>query len=145
MTGVEIRLLRVRGQTESLGFVSNSQSVSPVSASYPRTQPSPSPRTTWVTPPISPTPAEDHCPCRMFSPTWFCSQTSSPVFLSTAMIAGASGEGMLAWVSSWPLEVVRKRRSPTLTGLAFDMLCGNAPSSSIMSSRQRMSPSFGER
>ena len=40
-TGVLINSLRVLGQTDSFGFVSNSQSFFPVSASYPRIQPSP--------------------------------------------------------------------------------------------------------
>src|SRR6185503_3513342 len=102
--------LRVLGQTESFGFVSNSQSFFPVVASYPRTQPSPCPCTTWTTPPIVPTVGEDHCPCRMRSLTELSSHMSLPVFLLTAMIDGAFGEGTLTWLSSWPLEVLTKMR-----------------------------------
>ena len=61
---------------------------------------------TWSTPPIFATVGDDHWPCRIFSPTELSSQTSFPVFLLTAMIAGARGEGMLTWLSSWPFEVL---------------------------------------
>jgi hypothetical protein len=80
----------------------------------------------------------------MFSPTWFASQTSAPVSLSTAMIAGADGEGRFTWLSSWPFEVFTKMRFPWTTGFEFDMLWGKEPSSSIMSSRQMTSPSVGD-
>src|SRR5215204_7236578 len=106
MTGVAITSLRVRGQTESFGLVSNSHSFLPVCASYPRTQPSPCAETTCSTPPIVPTEGVDHWPCRIFSCTELSSQTSLPVFLLTAMIDGARGDGMLTWLSSWPLEVL---------------------------------------
>src|SRR6185503_21088004 len=119
--------LRVLGQTESFGFVSNSQSFLPVKASYPRTQPSPCPCTTWTTPPIVPTVGDDHCPCRILSNTELSSQTSLPVFLLTAMIAGAFGDGMLTWLSSCPLEVLTKIRSPYDTGEQFARLCGSEP------------------
>src|SRR5450631_2944071 len=112
MTGVEMTSLRVFGQTEVLGFMSNSQSFLPVSASYPRAQPSPSPITTCTTSPILPTAAEDHWPCRIFSPTLLTSHTFLPVFLLTAIIEGARGDGMWTWLSSWPLDVLTNRRSP---------------------------------
>src|SRR6188508_1628232 len=109
--------LRVFGQTESFGLVSNSQSFLPVAASYPRTQPSPWPWITCATPPISPTVGEDHCPWRIRSKTELSSQTSFPVFLLTATIEGARGDGMLTWLSSWPFDVLTKMRSPQVTGL----------------------------
>ena len=77
----------------------------------------------------------------MRSPGALSSHTTFPVFLSTAMIAGARGLGMFTWLSSWPLLVPTKSRSPQDTGEEFDMLCGETPSSSIMSSFQTMSPS----
>src|SRR3954469_14165554 len=94
ITGVEINSLRVFGHTESLGLVSNSHNFFPVSASYPRIQPSPCACTTISTPPIFPTVGDDHWPCRILSKTELSSHTSLPVFLLTAMIAGALGEGM---------------------------------------------------
>src|SRR6516165_6080733 len=94
ITGVEMTSLRVLGQTDSLGFRSNSQSFLPVSASYPRAQPSPSPITTCTTSPTCPTAAEDHCPCKMRSPTLLTSHTSLPVVLFTAIMDGARGDGM---------------------------------------------------
>src|SRR5829696_6655895 len=112
MTGVAISSLRVRGQTESFGLVSNSHSFLPVSASYPRTQPSPCAETTCSTPPIVPTAGVDHCPCRMRSSTELSSHTSFPVVLSRAMIDGARGDGMLTWLSSWPFDVETKTRLP---------------------------------
>src|ERR1035438_6737450 len=136
MTGVEMTSLRVFGQTASLGFMSNSQSFLPVSASYPRAQPSPSPMTTCTTSPICPTAAEDHWPCRIFSPTLFTSHASLPVFLLTAIMDGARGDGMCTWLSSCPLEVLTKTRSPKDTGDELDMLCGEEPTSSIMSNFQ---------
>jgi hypothetical protein len=57
------------------------------------------------TPPILPTAGVDHCPCRILSPGLASSQTTFPVFLATAMMAGAFGEGMLTWLSSCPFEV----------------------------------------
>ena len=136
MTGVLMASLRVFGQTESLGFMSNSQSFLPVCASYPRTQPSPWQITAWTTSPIFPTAADDHCPCRMRSPTELSSQASLPVCLLTAMMDGARGEGMCTWLSSWPLEVLTKIRSPYDTGEELDILCGWDPTSSIMSNFQ---------
>src|SRR5437763_13719918 len=94
ITGVEITPLRVFGHTDSFGFISDSLSFLPVSASYPRAQPSPSPITTCTTSPIWPTAADDHCPCRMRSPTLLTSHTSLPVFLFTAIMEGARGDGM---------------------------------------------------
>src|SRR5215212_8410065 len=105
MTGVAITSLRVRGHTESFGFVSNSHSFLPVSASYPRTHPSPCAETVCSTPPIGPTAGVDHWPCRMRSSTELSSHTSLPVFLLSAMIDGARGDGMLTWLSSWPFDV----------------------------------------
>ena len=106
MTGVLMISLRVFGQTESFGFRSNSQSFLPVAASYPRTQPSPWPCTTMSTPPTVPTVGVDHWPCRILSPGEPSSQTTLPVFLLTAMMAGARGDGMLTWLSSWPFDVL---------------------------------------
>jgi hypothetical protein len=37
---------------------------------------------------------------------------SLPVFLLTAMIAGAFGAGILTWLSSCPFEVLTKTMSP---------------------------------
>src|SRR5687768_11435607 len=108
--------LRVRGQTESLGLVSNSHSFFPLCASHPRTQPSPCPETTWTTSPIRPTEGVDHWPWRMRSSTELSSQTSFPVVLLTAMIDGARGDGMFTWLSSWPFDVLTKMRSPQTTG-----------------------------
>ena len=42
--------------------------------------------------PTCATAGDDHCPCRIFSPTGLSSQTSFPVFLSTAMIDGDYGD-----------------------------------------------------
>ena len=53
-----------------------------------------------------PTAGVDHWPCRILSPTELSSHTSLPVVLSTAMIDGAFGDGMLTWLSSWPLPVL---------------------------------------
>src|SRR6266851_4864628 len=139
MTGVEISSLRVFGQTASFGLVSNSHSFLPVSASYPRTQPSPCPETACTTPPIRPTAGVDHWPWRMRSSTELSSQTSLPVFLLSAMIEGALGDGMCTWLSSWPFEVLTNTRSPQMTGDEFDMLCGYDPTSSIMSNDQMTS------
>ena len=54
--------------------------------------------------------------------------------MSIAMIDGAFGDGMLTWLSSWPLPVLTVQqvadRSPA-SELA--RLCGNVPTSSIMS------------
>src|SRR5262245_39280587 len=104
--------LRVFGQTESFGFMSNSHSFLPVSASYPLTHPSPCPTATWIASPTFPTDGDDHWPWRIRSPTELSSHTSLPVFLLMAMIAGAFGDGMLTWLSSWPLDVLTKIRSP---------------------------------
>src|SRR5687768_243269 len=106
MTGVLMTSLRVFGQTESLGLRSNSHSFLPDFASKPRTQPSPWPITTCMVSPIMPTAGDDHCPCRIFSPTELSSHTSLPVVLSTAMTDGAFGDGTLTWLSSWPFEVL---------------------------------------
>src|SRR6516225_10559482 len=121
ITGVEMTSLRVLGQTASLGFMSNSQSFLPVSASYPRAQPSPSPITTCTTSPILPTAAEDHWPCRMRSPTLFTSHTFLPVVLFTAIIEGARGDGICTWLSSCPFDVLTKIRSPYMTGDELDI------------------------
>ena len=42
-------------------------------------------------------------------------------------------------LSSWPLEVLTKIRSPYETGDEFARLCGSDPTSSIMSNRQTIS------
>ena len=55
---------------------------------------------------MRPTDGVDHWPCRILSPTELSSHTSLPVSLLTAMIAGAFGDGMLTWLSSWPFEVL---------------------------------------
>ena len=83
--------------------------------------------------PTLPTAGDDHCPCRIRSPTELSSHTSLPVFLLTAMIAGAFGDGTLTWLSSWPFDVLTKMRFPYTTGDEFAMLCCSTPSSSIMS------------
>ena len=80
-----------------------------------------------------PTAGDDHCPCRIFSPTELSSHTSLPVVLLTAMIAGACGDGTLTWLSSWPFDVLTKIRFSNITGDEFAMLCCITPSSSIMS------------
>ena len=59
------------------------------------------------------------------------------------MIAGAFGDGMWTWLSSWPFDVLTNTRSPQMTGDEFDMLCGYEPTSSIMSNDQMTSASFG--
>src|SRR5262245_39418427 len=105
-TGVLMTSLRVLGHTESLGLRSNSHSFLPVCASYPRTHPSPWPWMSWTTPPISATVGDDHWPCRMRSSTELSSHTTFPVFLLTAMIDGARGDGMFTWLSSWPFDVL---------------------------------------
>src|SRR5262249_20593683 len=79
----------------------------------------------------------------MRSSTELSSHTSLPVFLFTAMIAGAFGDGMCTWLSSWPLDVLTYTRSPQMTGEEFDMLCGYDPTSSIMSNDQMTSASYG--
>src|SRR4051794_9112531 len=105
MIGVLMTSLRVFGQTESFGLRSNSHSFLPVFASYPRAKPSPCPTTAWTTSPILPTATDDHWPWRILSPTELSSHTSLPVVLSTAMMAGAFGDGTLTWLSSCPLDV----------------------------------------
>src|SRR5215831_17616143 len=97
--------------------------------------------TTCTTSPILPTAGDDHWPCRIRSPTLLTSQISLPVFLLTAIIEGALGEGMLTWLSSCPFDVLTKIKSPYITGDELDMLCGCAPTSSIMSNFQMMSAS----
>ena len=62
--------------------------------------------TTWTVSPILPTAGDDHWPCRNFSPTGLSSHASYPVALSTAMTAGARGDGTFTWLSSWPFEVL---------------------------------------
>src|SRR5215213_8000356 len=114
MTGVAMSSLRVFGQTASFGFVSNSHNFFPVSASYPRAHPSPCADTTCTTPPIVPTEGGDHWPCRLRSSTELSSHTSFPVFLFTAMMLGARGDGMLTWLSSWPFDVLTKIKSPQI-------------------------------
>src|SRR5688500_4007589 len=79
----------------------------------------------------------------MFLPTELSSHTSLPVSLLSAMIDGAFGDGTLTWLSSWPFDVVTKRRSPKITGDEFARLCGYEPTSSIMSNVQMPSASFG--
>ena len=91
---------------------------------------------------MSPTAGVDHWPCRIFSPTELSSHTSLPVVRSIAMIDGAFGDGTLTWLSSWPLPVLQYSRLPSATGEQLARLCGNAPTSSIMSNIQRMSGSF---
>jgi hypothetical protein len=56
--------------------------------------------------PILPTVTEAHWPWRILSKTELSSQTSLPVFLLTAMMAGAFGEGTLTWLSSCPFDVL---------------------------------------
>src|SRR3970282_1475513 len=124
MTGVLMTSLRVFGQTESFGLRSNSHSFSPVAATKPRTQPSPWPMTTCSTPPMVPTEGVDHWPCRILSPGEASSHTTFPVSLLTAMSAGARGEGTLTWLSSCPLDVLMKIRSPDDTGDEFARVCG---------------------
>ena len=91
---------------------------------------------------MRPTDGVDHWPCRMRSSTELSSQTSLPVFLLSAMIDGARGDGMLTWLSSWPFDVLTKIRSPQTTGDEFARLCGYAPTSSIMSNDQITSASI---
>src|SRR6185312_4500485 len=78
----------------------------------------------------------------MRSWTELSSHASSPVTLSSAMIAGAFGDGMWTWLSSCPFDVLTYTRSPKMTGDEFDMLCGYEPTSSIMSNDQMTSASF---
>src|SRR5918993_4202870 len=92
-------------------------------------------------PPIRPTLGVDHCPCRIRSSTELSSHTSFPVVLFKAMIAGARGDGMLTWLSSCPFDVLRKTRSPQITGDEFDRLWGYEPTSSIMLNDQITSAS----
>src|SRR6187455_2089263 len=91
---------------------------------------------------MSPTDGVDHWPCRMRSPTELSSHTSLPVVRLMAMSDGAFGDGMLTWLSSWPFDVLQNSRSPSTTGEQFERLCGNEPTSSIMSNIQMMSRSF---
>src|ERR1035438_1818794 len=111
MTGVAMISLRVLGHTEVLGLVSNSHSFLPERASYPRTQPSPSPMTTWAAPPTVAAAGDDPLPSRILSPTLFTCQASLPVFLSTAITEGAFGAGTRCRFSSWPLAVQIGRAS----------------------------------
>jgi hypothetical protein len=78
----------------------------------------------------------------MRSSTELSSQVSLPVFLFSAMIAGALGDGMLTWLSSCPFDVLTNTRSPEMTGDEFERLCGYDPTSSIMSNDQMTSASF---
>src|SRR5579862_1328093 len=89
--------------------------------------------TTCTTSPILPTDGDDHCPCRMRSPTLFTSHTFLPVFLSSAIMEGARGDGMCTWLSSCPFAVPTNTRLPYETGDEFAILCGDEPTSSIMS------------
>src|SRR5512145_68647 len=98
ITGVLMTSLRVFGQTASFGLRSNSHNRLPVLASYPRTHPSPCPTTTCTVSPMRPTAGDDHCPCRIFSPTGLSSHASLPVVLSIAMMAGALGDGTFTWL-----------------------------------------------
>jgi len=77
----------------------------------------------------------------MRSSTELSSHTSFPVFLLSAMIAGAFGDGMCTWLSSCPFDVLTKTKSPQMTGDELDMLCGYDPTSSIMSNDQITSAS----
>src|SRR5262245_51081660 len=79
----------------------------------------------------------------MRSSTELSSHTSLPVFLFSAMIDGALGDGMCTWLSSCPFEVLKNTRSPQITGDEFDMLCGKLPISFIMSNDQMTSGSCG--
>src|SRR5262245_33533889 len=88
-----------------------------------------------------PTDGVDHWPWRIRSSTELSSHSSFPVLLLSAMIAGARGDGMCTWLSSWPFDVLMKTRSPRITGDEFDMLCGYDPTSSIMSNDQMTSAS----
>src|SRR6186997_592845 len=100
---------------ESLGLMSNFQRSSLVlSALKLYTQPSPPPKITCTTPPISATVGLDHCPCKMFLPGALSVQRISPVFLSIARKLGASGAGMVMWASSTPLLVFTYKMSPQL-------------------------------
>src|SRR5215510_3150646 len=71
------------------------------------------------------------------------SPKNSPVFLLSAMKLGELGEGMFEWVQSWPFEVQANTVSSAMITEQFDALCGNTPSSSIMSYFQMMSASLG--
>ena len=84
------------------------------------------------TPPMSPTAGVDHWPWRMRSSTELSSHTSLPVLVSMAMIDGAFGDGMLTWLSSWPFGA-EEDQVLSDTGDELDRLCGNEPTSSIMS------------
>src|SRR4051812_40982340 len=57
-----------------------------------------------------------------------------PLFLSRHRKLGAFGAGTRRWARSTPLEVIRKSRSPTISGEQVARLCGETPSFAIMSS-----------
>ena len=61
------------------------------------------------------------------------SPLSSPVLASKAIKLGDNGDGTFECVQSCPLEVQAYTISPTTMTEQFEALCGNTPSSSIMS------------
>jgi hypothetical protein len=56
---------------------------------------------------------------------------------------GAFGDGTFTWLSSCPFDVLTKSRLPWATGDELARLCGNAPTSSIMSKIQMKSGRAG--
>src|SRR5436190_604889 len=71
------------------------------------------------------------------------SATNSPVFLLRAIKLGESGDGMFECVQSCPLDVQAYTRSSRTSTEQLEALCGNTPSSSIISYFQMMSASLG--
>src|SRR5687767_3365845 len=92
-------------QRASFGLPSKRQISRPDSASYPRSQPSPPPNSTWVRPPTSAALGLHHCPCNTCSPAPTARHTTPPERLSTAIRLGARGEGTRVCPSLRPLEV----------------------------------------
>src|ERR1035438_1359064 len=91
-----------------------------------------------------PVDGEHHCPWKIRGPIFASSSArNSPVRLSSAIRLGALGEGMFECVQSCPLDVFTYTMSPMTNGAQSDALCGNTPSSPIMSYCQMMSASFG--
>src|SRR5687768_7699195 len=89
---------------------------------------------------MRPTEGVDHWPWRIRSSTELSSQTSFPVFLLTAMIDGARGEGTLTWLSSCPFDVVPQTRSPEPNRDQWPMFGAESPAPPLMAKDHTTSP-----
>ena len=78
----------------------------------------------------------------MFLPGELSVHSTLPVFLSMARKLGASGAGTNLCSSSMPLDVQTNSTSPAAVIEQLLMLCGETPSSFIMSTTQMTSASW---